>query len=71
FLSILTPANVDSYDTIQPYYIGTLSWWKRFTYHLSQYPMLVTLMALLAVLILTLLIVRVMQGKAKQRKASS
>lgn len=67
FMAVLTPARVDSYDTILPYYVGSLSWWKRFTYHLAQYPMVVTLLALLAVLILALSIVRVFQRRAQQR----
>lgn len=69
FMAVLTPARVDSYDTIQPYYVGSLSWWKRFSYHLAQYPMVVTLLALFAVLILALGIVRIFQRRALQRVA--
>ena len=69
FMALITPARVQSFDTIAPYYVGTLGWWNQFTYHLAQYPLVVTLIALLAVVVLALMLFRLFSAKAKRRAA--
>lgn len=67
FMTLITPARVQSFDTVAPYYVGTLGWWNQFTYHLAQYPLVVTLLALLAVVVLALMLFRLFSAKAKRR----
>lgn len=67
FMTVITPARVQSFDTVVPYYVGTLGWWNQFTYHLAQYPLVVTFLALLAVVVLALMLFRIFSAKAKRR----
>lgn len=67
FMSVLTPAKVAGFSVTQPYYVGTLSWWNRVVYHTSQYPVLITLFALLAIVVLALGLYRYFARLARRR----
>lgn len=68
FLTYITPARTESFETGQPYYVGELRWWHRWTYHIAQHPVLVAFFALLAVVMITLLIYLVLAQIAQRRQ---
>lgn len=69
FLAVLTPARVIAFETSSPYYVGNLSWWNRLKYHLAEYPVLVTVLALLALLTLVIALYRLFASKARTRQS--
>lgn len=68
FLTVVTPSRVESLQPSAPYYIGQLRWWKRWTYHIAQHPVLVAFFALVAVVLVTMLIFLILARVAKRRE---
>ncbi|CAB0150155.1 Cyclic di-GMP-binding protein [Pseudidiomarina piscicola] len=68
FLAVLTPARVTSYEAEHKYYVGNLSWSNRMMYHLAKYPILVTVLALLALLVLVIALYRLFSAAVSKRQ---
>lgn len=59
--------NVESFRTGEPYYVGSLPWWLVIWYHLSRYPILLTIMGLIAGLIVAAWLFSTLQSIAAKR----
>ncbi len=69
-MSVITPARVDTYAAVTPYYVGTLGWWNKLLYHLAKYPLVVTILGILMLFVLVLALYRLFAARAQARKAS-
>ena len=58
---------VRSYESGQVYYVGTLPWWTRAWFHLSRYPLLLTVAALVVALTFAVWISALLQRRAARR----
>ena len=58
---------VRSYESGQVYYVGTLPWWTRAWFHLSRYPLLLTVAALVVALTFAVWIYALLQRRAARR----
>lgn len=67
FMTILTPGHEQNLQSFSRYYVGELSFWKRLYFHLSRYPVLVSVITLLALITLVLVIYWLFARKARRR----
>ena len=59
--------SVESFRTSELYYVGSLPWWMVIWYHLSRYPILLSIMGLIAGLILAAWLFSTLQSIAAKR----
>jgi hypothetical protein len=59
--------SIESFRTSDPYYVGSLPWWMVIWYHLSRYPILLSIMGLIAGLILAAWLFSTLQSIAAKR----
>jgi hypothetical protein len=59
--------SIESFRTSEPYYVGSLPWWMVIWYHLSRYPILLSIMGLIAGLILAAWLFSTLQSIAAKR----
>lgn len=68
FLTVMTPVQIDSFPARQQYYVGELSGFTYYAYHLSKYPLLVVFVALLLLGVAAVLLRQVFGAIARQRQ---
>ncbi|BET10157.1 cellulose biosynthesis cyclic di-GMP-binding regulatory protein BcsB [Pandoraea sputorum] len=66
-LAVVNGASTASYRLGKTYFVGDVSWWTRIRYHLSSYPILVGLVALLAAFAIALKCFGWLQRRAARR----
>lgn len=67
FMTVLTPGKAQHLASPEHYYVGKLSFWKRIHYHLANYPVLVAIITLLALVTLVLVLYWLLAGIARRR----
>jgi cellulose synthase operon protein B len=66
-LTIVRPGSVQSYQADALYYVGSLSWWQRLWFHLSQHPVLLTLVTLITAIVIALFLYGWLQRRVARR----
>ena len=69
-LAVVRGGEVRSYQGEPVYYVGDLSWWMRLWFHLSRYPMLLTVLGVLAGVLLALWLYATLRRAAAARLES-
>lgn len=67
FMTVITPGSERHLNTYDPYYVGKLSFWKRMHYHLSRYPVLVSVITLVALITIVLILYWFFASIARRR----
>ena len=67
FMSLITPGNEQHLQSYDVYYVGELSFFKRMYFHLSRYPVLVSVLTLIALVTLVLVLYWLLSGLARRR----
>ncbi|WP_194756410.1 cellulose biosynthesis cyclic di-GMP-binding regulatory protein BcsB [Aliidiomarina indica] len=71
FMTVITPGSERHLNTYDPYYVGELSFWKRMHFHLSRYPVLVSVITLVALITLVLILYWFFASIARRRVGGS
>lgn len=66
-IAFIRNSNVESFRTGEPYYVGSLPWWLVVWFHLSRYPILLSVMGLIAGLIVAAWLFSTLQSIAARR----
>ncbi|RUO35775.1 cellulose biosynthesis cyclic di-GMP-binding regulatory protein BcsB [Aliidiomarina sanyensis] len=67
FMSVLTPGSERHLRTYETYYVGELRLWTRLHFHLARYPVVVSVITLLALITLVLVLYWFLAGIARRR----
>ncbi|RUO19644.1 hypothetical protein CWE08_09435 [Aliidiomarina iranensis] len=67
FMSLLTPGNDRHLPGYELYYVGELSFFKRMYFHLARYPVLVSVLTLVALVTLVMVLYWFFSGLARRR----
>ena len=70
FMTVVTPGHQESLTSYEAYYVGDLSLMNRIYFHLARYPVLVAVLALLAILTLAMLVYWALARRAQRRLQS-
>jgi cellulose synthase operon protein B len=68
-VAIIRGNAVQSYEAEMRYYVGALSWWQRLWFHLSQHPVLLTLVTLITAIAIALFLYGWLQRRVARRLA--
>jgi cellulose synthase operon protein B len=66
-LAIVRGADVQSFRGESSYYVGTLSWWKRLWFHVSRHPLVLSFMALILAISISIWCYGWLQKRAARR----
>jgi hypothetical protein len=66
-LTIVRAGEVQSYQADATYYVGSLSWWQRLWFHISQHPILLTLLTLVTAIVIALFLYGWLQRRVARR----
>jgi cellulose synthase operon protein B len=69
-LTIVRGGTVQSYQAEATYYVGSLAWWQRLWFHLSQHPVLLTLMTLSVAIVIAMFFYGWLQRRVARRLES-
>lgn len=67
FMSLLTPGNERHLPGYDSYFVGQLSFWKRMYFHMARYPVLVSVLTLIALVTFVLVLYWFFSGLARRR----
>lgn len=70
-LAIVRAGDVQSYRGDDVYYVGSLPWWQRLWFHISQHPVLLTLIALVLAITVAMWIYGWLQRRVARRLAET
>jgi hypothetical protein len=66
-LTIVRAGTIQSYQAAATYYVGSLAWWQRLWFHLSQHPLLLTLVTLVTAIVIALFLYGWLQRRVARR----
>lgn len=69
-LAVVRAESVQSFRSDDTYYVGSLPWWKRLWYHISQHPILLTILMILFAIVVAMWAYGWLQRRVARRLAT-